>query len=270
MRQVYSLKTRFLELPVRNSNDRLDGVTELNKWQKVEQAMLSSTRMMRHVSYSEGDLELHKTPDGKINAMLGPNPPRPAFEGMAKGVYLKVARPIMWEDIGKGQNFAYLYILPMVGGDPSQCTTFTRPCETRTDGHLIAVVDIKNMTFDMCPKDKLSTEHMANHHYLTENPHGDSLVQKSIVSDKIDVKEAVIGSEIIRPTASRVFDVDLKGSEGVLVSVGFPVRFVNWSAMDATVKSVWFGYSGIDTKVIDPNTVMVYSDVVAKVRIMAW
>lgn len=270
MKDSYSQKTKFLQLPVRKSGDVLKSSVEMDKWQRLENIILGSVKGVRNCSYSEGDIEVFKTPEGKTNVVLTQKPESPAFEGMARGVYLMVSDSIMWKDIGSSP-FVYLWIAPSVGGGYDKCYNYSKPTKTKEDSILIGVVDTKALTVDRMPPSKLVSNNLVKHMEDNKDPHGEELVQSLLSSDKIVTKQLIVTGDIVMPISKKINDIELKGEAGVIVPFDFVVNFASWCGLDVGVKNVWFGFFGVDARVISPNEVCVYSDCCnSKIRIMVW
>jgi hypothetical protein len=192
----YQYKTEFFGLPV-PGNEKMTVEAEHHRWEIVENVLLAATKGVFCAVFEDGHYQLVDNIDGTYTVLLTGTGHEWALVGVLNGGLVKSSKPIIWENLRKGQTY-WLYIQYQEGQfkDPSLFTTVVRFNNIGDDVRRLLLLCKVNAdgTIDEMPPGKTYSSDIAQHSNDSVNPHGEVLRQDDVVARRLfTVKDVAHG-----------------------------------------------------------------------------
>jgi hypothetical protein len=279
----YKFKTEFYGIPVVGQGDRIKSSVEKDKWTIVENQLLAANKGIFCSVFEEGEYRLVNNMNGSFTVMLSGTGQNWALMGILNGGLIHSNDPILWEGLRADTDY-WLYAIYREGmfQNPKYFERSARQIRMSEDARrflLLAKLN-KDGTIDTNPPGKVYSRDVATHVNDSDNPHGETLNQKEIVTRT--VKHQVLdqyGQTVDRTIFNGVdgvldrvarrgvvsIDTETIGPAGTKVLIPGAVRILHAHAQERVVVGVPLTFNlgqvvaAHTMDGLEPNGVMVYN-----------
>lgn len=213
---MYKNKTPKLGIPFMSKGEVLSEQSERMRAIIIENQLIAARKGVQNCVFDEGTYSI------KDNTVVLSQQGRYAFEGIVSGWYCAVPDRIVWSGLKLGRiNYLYLKAGMTTAMNTSHVQAIskdTTPYQKEHDVFLVAVLN-KTGELDTHPEGKYYANDLLRHCIDNVNPHGNEIIQDSIVVKKIKSHD-VCRAKVIKQQSGGKNGVILGIPEGVdVVSV---------------------------------------------------